>query len=188
MWKKIKNTIQIILILGFILFEELLLKQVISPFYNKIKSTVIMIKLSQWISSISHSYLLLFLFILPFIFSILGSILAFYFFTLGFFLLGVIIYTIKIVITIPAFIIFSVAKKQLLNFKLIYFGDYLFNLIVEHKMIDNIKSMIQSTKNELIEFKNRLSKDEHKGFFEELLITSKKIKRVLNYQETPEKK
>jgi len=142
-----------------------------------------MIGLRNLVVEVENSYLLLIFFLIPFILSILMSFVSFTLFAYGFLIMGFLAYLVKILVTVPAFIIFKVKKEELLKFKILNFANDFFEVILSLEIVLKMEKKVQNFKNELIDFFYRLKKEGHKGFIEEMSITLKKIKRILLYTE-----
>ncbi len=64
---KVLHYIKLLLVALFIVFEELAWNRIGEPAYNAIKSLQIMEKFKNWVADINHRYLLLLIFMIPFV-------------------------------------------------------------------------------------------------------------------------
>jgi len=116
------ETIKILAVLLFIAFELIAWEKLGKPTYNKIRSLKIMDRFKLWISIIEHRYLLLIIFLTPFIFMEIASLMAISALAKGLIVTGIGLYTIKLLLTAPVVIIFNVSKKILVTFPVIKYS------------------------------------------------------------------
>jgi len=114
--------IKIFLVVVFIIFEELAWKRLGQPAYEAIKSLKVMDKFKDWIADIDHRYMLLAIFLVPFMLMEVSSIFAGKALFSGAIVTGIGLYTIKLLLTAPVVIIFNSGKKILVSFWVVKYG------------------------------------------------------------------
>lgn len=178
--KKAIYAIKVILVVCFILVEEIVWNKIGEPAYNIVKSLAIMDKFKIWVSDIEHRYLLLFIFLTPFIMMEVLSLVAVKAFAVGAFGLGVTLYVFKIILTVPVAIIFNSAKKTLVSFWIIKYGYGMLLRFKRSKVFRNVKSYLRELKADVrMFFKGILFDEKYRAsFFQSLKNLRRKIKVV----------
>ena len=174
---------KIIFVLAFLLLEELAWNYFGKPIYDKIVSLKITIRFQKWLSEQKNEYVVLLIFLLPFV---PDNLLTFY---LGialakgmvFTVIG--IYVFKAFFSIVTIIIFKISKKELVKFKIIKFGYYYLLKLIRSKLYKIILNYLKIIKNYLKEdykeFKaNYLNGDS--SFKHEMKRIYIKLKRTLH--------
>lgn len=135
-----------LLILFYIILEEYIWNRIFKYIYLKIKSFNLLARFNSFIKSINNRYLILLIFILPFVFmevfATLGLIMA----AKGLVVLGTFLYILKLFLTVPVVIIFNSAKKKLLSFYIMKISYYGLIKIKRNKIFRNIKRKIKHLK------------------------------------------
>jgi hypothetical protein len=108
--------VQFILVILFILFEEIIWEGIAKPIYRRIESLRILQKLEEKISN-GNRYVVLTSFVVLLLGVEGAGLLAGVFFVQGYILFGLLLYIIKIPIAAFTFWLFKVAKNKLLSFK-----------------------------------------------------------------------
>ena len=134
--KRVLLLLQTILVLTFIIFEELIWERIAIPIYRYLQSLKLLARLERFIQERLNRYILLLLFVVIFIVVEAAGILAGVLIVGGYPLLGLGIYITKIPIAAFTFWLFKVSKEKLLSFgwfeisyrKLIKFIDWIKSL------------------------------------------------------------
>jgi hypothetical protein len=125
--KKLFFYIQVILISLYLILEEIVWDRFAQPIFRYIKYLKLFQKLEKLLNR-ANRYVILILFLLPFVigelFGILSPIVA----VQGYVILGVIFYALKLIIVAFAFWLFKVEQEKLLSFKII---NYSYQKIVQ---------------------------------------------------------
>jgi len=161
---KVLHYIKLLLVALFIVFEELAWNRIGEPAYNAIKSLQIMEKFKNWVADINHRYLLLLIFMIPFVLMEGASLAAFKAWGSGLLFTGIGLYSMKLLLTAPVVIIFNTGKKTLVSFWLI---KYIYGMILNMKKSDifrSVKRWGRKFKAELAVFKHDYL-DSHNGSF-----------------------
>ncbi len=111
----LKRVIFYPVILLFIVFEELVYKQIALPIFNVIKNWRLIARLNGFIGS-QNRYVILFIFLLFFVSLEILGITSLMLFAKGVFLFGVIMCFIKSLIALYSFIILELQKEKLFIF------------------------------------------------------------------------
>ena len=156
MYKRILNVCLTILVFSYIIFEELIWERLAKPIFSYISTLELFRDLEPKILTL-NSYLILFIFLIPFIIVELLGIYAGILFVSGNILLGIVLYISKIPIAVVIFWFFNIAKDRLLQFRWLNFIYK--NLIIT---IDKIK---HSRIYVMIQNKTLMIKDEIKNRF-----------------------
>ena len=156
MYKKILEIFLILLVFIYIIFEELIWDRLAKPIFSYISSLELFKDLEPKISAL-NSYLILFIFLIPFIIVELLGIYAGILFVSGKILLGVVLYISKIPIAVVIFWFFNIAKDRLLQFAWLNYIYKNLILIIEKIKHSKIYLMIQN--------KTAIIKDEIKKRF-----------------------
>ncbi len=175
---KIMKYVKITLVILFILFEEIAWNRIGKPAYIKVKSLKIMNRFHLWISDFENRYILLVIFLMPFLLMELLSLIALKALATGAIVMGIGLYTIKILLTAPVVIIFNAAKKQLTSFYPIRYG---YGSILQFKRsttFRNVKHYISAIKAEIILFKNDYLDGDESNLFDELKKLYQEIKKI----------
>ena len=114
--KTISKYLKVILVTLFIIFEEIAWRRIGEPAYKAVSALQIMDNFKSWVSDINHRYLLLLVFIVPFVLMEGASALAFKAWGSGLIFSGLAIYSIKLILTAPVVVIFNTGKEILLTF------------------------------------------------------------------------
>ena len=156
MYKKILNIFLTILVFTYIIFEELIWDRLAKPIFSYISNLELFKDLEPKILAL-NSYLILFIFLIPFIIVELLGIYAGILFVSGNIVLGIVLYISKIPIAVVIFWFFNVAKDRLLQFKWLNFIYKNLILVIEKIKNSEIYLMIQD--------KTSMIKDEIKKRF-----------------------
>ena len=166
--KKLFSPILYILIGGFILLEEYIWNKIFKSIYLKVKSLNIIFNFKKYLLREDCRYILLFIFMIPFISMELLSLLALNLIANGLVVIGLLTYLSKIILTIPVVIVFNSAKKKLLSFRVIY---VVYSFIIKLKrsyIYINIKKFSKKVKLEISVLKFNFFKN-IKSFFKEFV-------------------
>ena len=134
--KKLFTATQVIFITLYIIFEELVWERFAEPIFKYIKHLNLFKKLESYLHN-KNRYIILILFILPFLLGELIGLLSPIIALKGYILLGVALYALKLIIVAFAFWLFNVEQKKLLSFKIIDFS---------YKKIKELSSWVKSSK------------------------------------------
>jgi hypothetical protein len=113
--KFVAKTLESILVIGYILFEELVWNIFAKPIYSYIKSLVVLEPLKQTFLTM-HRYLLLTVFIVILALAEVMGLLAGLCFLEGYFISGILVYILKIPVAAFTFWLFDLTKAQLMTF------------------------------------------------------------------------
>ena len=111
----VAKTLESILVLGYILFEELFWNIFARPIYQYFKSLIVLEPLKQTFLHM-HRYLLLTVFLCILLLAEAMGLLAGFCFIEGYFAMGIVVYVLKIPIAAFTFWLFDLTKTQLLTF------------------------------------------------------------------------
>lgn len=128
--KKIWKFIKIILVLGFLLVEQLFWEKFAKPFYEALALHHFVDDFRVWVSNVQNKYFLLVLFIIPFILMEVCSTYGLILMGAGHVEFGAFLYSLKLVLTFPVVIIFNVGKDILTEFFII---RYVYGSILRFK-------------------------------------------------------
>ena len=134
MYKKILNIFLTIFVFSYIIFEELIWERLAKPIFSYISTLELFKDLEPKILAL-NSYIILFIFLIPFVIVELLGIYAGILFISGNILFGIVLYLSKIPIAVVIFWFFNIAKDKLLQFRWLNFIYK--NLIL---IIDKIKN------------------------------------------------
>ena len=156
MFNKIVNIFLTFLVFVYIIFEELIWDRLAKPIFSYISNLELFRDLEPKIMAL-NSYLILFIFLIPFIIVELLGIYAGILFISGNILLGLLVYVLKIPIAVVIFWFFNITKDVLLQFRWLNFIYKNLILIIEKIKHCRIYVMIQD--------KTSIVKDEIKKIF-----------------------
>ena len=156
MYKKILNIFLTILVCIYIIFEELIWDRLAKPIFSYISDLELFKDLEPKILALNF-YLILFIFLIPFIIVELLGIYAGVLFVSGNILLGIVLYLSKIPIAVVIFWFFNIAKDILLQFGWLNFIYKNLILVIDKIKHSRIYLMIQN--------KTTILKDEIKRRF-----------------------
>ena len=156
MIKKIINIFLTFLVFTYIIFEELIWDRLAKPIFSYISDLELFKDLEPKILAL-NSYLILFIFLIPFIIVEFLGIYAGILFVSGKILLGIVLYISKIPIAVVIFWFFNIAKDRLLQFRWLNFIYKNLILVIEKIKHSKIYLMIQD--------KTSMIKDEIKKRF-----------------------
>ena len=142
MYKKILNIFLTIFVFSYIIFEELIWDRLAKPIFSYISNLELFRDLEPKILAL-NSYLILFIFLIPFIIVELLGIYAGILFVSGNIVLGIVLYISKIPIAVVIFWFFNVAKDRLLQFRWLNFIYKNLILVIEKIKNSEIYLMIQ---------------------------------------------
>lgn len=165
---------KILLVILFIIFEEILWNKVGKPIYELIKSLRLMVKFKEWVGEFKHRYALLVIFITPFVLMEIMSLLSLKSFATGAIGMGISLYVVKLVLTVPVVIIFNSGKKQLVSFFPIRYGYGMIINLKRSSTFRNVKKFTKKVKQVVREFKQEYYKGV--GIFDGLKEIYVKIK------------
>ena len=156
MIKKIINIFLTFLVFIYIIFEELIWDRLAKPIFSYISDLELFRNLEPKILSL-NSYLILFIFLIPFIIVELLGVYAGILFVSGKILFGILLYLSKIPIAVVIFWFFNITKDILLQFRWLNFIYKNLILIIDKIKNSKIYLMIQD--------KTSMIKDEIKKRF-----------------------
>ena len=156
MIKKIINIFLTFLVFIYIIFEELIWDRLAKPIFSYISDLELFRNLEPKILSL-NSYLILFIFLIPFIVVELLGVYAGILFVSGKILFGILLYLSKIPIAVVIFWFFNITKDILLQFRWLNFIYKNLILIIDKIKNSKIYLMIQD--------KTSMIKDEIKKRF-----------------------
>ena len=179
MIKKIINIFLTFLVFIYIIFEELIWDRLAKPIFSYISDLELFRNLEPKILSL-NSYLILFIFLIPFIIVELLGVYAGILFVSGKILFGILLYLSKIPIAVVIFWFFNITKDRLLQFRWLNFIYKNLILIIDKIKNSKIYLMIQD--------KTSMIKDEIKkrffiskiGFKENIIEIYKLLKDKFN--------
>ena len=111
----VAKTLESILVIGYILFEELVWNIFAQPIYQYIKSLIVLEPLKKTFLQM-HRYLLLTVFIFILVLAEVMGLLAGLCFIEGYFMTGILVYVLKIPVAAFTFWLFDLTKIQLMTF------------------------------------------------------------------------
>ena len=111
----VAKTLESILVIGYILFEELVWNIFAQPIYQYIKSLIVLEPLKKTFLQM-HRYLLLTVFIFILVLAEVMGLLAGLCFIEGYFMTGILVYVLKIPVATFTFWLFDLTKIQLMTF------------------------------------------------------------------------
>ncbi len=150
MYQKIVNIFLTILVFIYIIFEELIWDRLAKPIFSYISNLELFRDLEPKILTL-NSYLILFIFLIPFIIVELLGIYAGILFVSGNILLGIVLYLSKIPVAVVIFWFFNITKDVLLQFRWLNFIYKNLVLIIDKIKHSKIYLMIQN-KTSLIKY------------------------------------
>ncbi len=150
MYQKIVNIFLTILVFIYIIFEELIWDRLAKPIFSYISDLELFRDLEPKILAL-NSYLILFIFLIPFIIVELLGIYAGILFVSGNILLGIVLYLSKIPVAVVIFWFFNITKDILLQFRWLNFIYKNLILIIDKIKHSKIYLMIQN-KTSLIKY------------------------------------
>ena len=156
MIKKIINIFLTFLVFIYIIFEELIWDRLAKPIFSYISDLELFRNLEPKILSL-NSYLILFIFLIPFIVVEFLGVYAGILFVSGKILFGILLYLSKIPIAVVIFWFFNITKDRLLQFRWLNFIYKNLILIIDKIKNSKIYLMIQD--------KTSMIKDEIKKRF-----------------------
>jgi hypothetical protein len=169
---RLMKYLKFLLVILFIIFEEVIWNKIGKPAYTLVKNLKIMQRFKNWVSNVKHRYLVLGIFMIPFILMEVSSLFAISALTKGMIYTGIGLYTVKILLTAPVVIIFNSAKSQLVSFWII---KYSYGMILRFKRSATFRRVKQITK-DVSEFKKEyMGSGELKAELKNLYV---KIKQV----------
>ena len=179
MIKKIINIFLTFLVFIYIIFEELIWDRLAKPIFSYISDLELFRNLEPKILSL-NSYLILFIFLIPFIVVEFLGVYAGILFVSGKILFGILLYLSKIPIAVVIFWFFNITKDRLLQFRWLNFIYKNLILIIDKIKNSKIYLMIQD--------KTSMIKDEIKkrffiskiGFKENIIEIYKLLKDKFN--------
>mgnify|MGYP006883112819 CR=1 FL=1 len=146
--------IKLILVVLFIIIEDIAWTRIGEPIYNMVKSFKVMDRFKLWINDINHRYLLLGIFLIPFVFMEASSIYAGKALMNGTIFTGIGLYTIKLILTAPVVIIFNAGKDILLTFWIVKWPYGLIIKMKRSKIWNSVKTFSAKAKVEFGIFKD----------------------------------
>jgi len=150
---KLITLLQLILVIIFIIFEEIVWEGIAKPIYEWVHSLKILLKLEYLLNKLP-SWIILALFIVLLVAVELFGIVAGGLFLSGHMLLGLGLYTIKIPIAAFTFWMFKVTDSKLMQYrwfawlyaKVMYFIDWMKSLDIYQSTMEKLKSLKQKLK------------------------------------------
>jgi|GEM_PF-271868 len=161
-FNKILTAGQLVLILLFIIFEEIIWEGIAQPIYNYVHSLNIVQRLETHLAKV-NAYVALFIFVTLLIVVEVAGLLAGVLFVKGQMLVGTTLYIAKIPLAAFTFWIFKVTKFKMLSFgfvswiykKIMAFMKWLKNLETYHELITTLKELKEWIKVKFKAFKER---------------------------------
>jgi hypothetical protein len=169
---------KLLVVLLFILFEEIAWKRIGEPVHNIISSLKIMNRFKLYISDIKHRYILLGIFIIPFVLMEITSIYAGASLLSGAIIMGIGLYMIKLFLTIPVVIIFNIGKDILISFWLIKYGYGMILRFKRSNAFRSVKKFTKKLKKEWSVFKEEYLNVEDGDFVESIKKMYQVLKKV----------
>lgn len=111
----VAKTLESILVIGYILFEELIWDVFAQPIYQYFKRLIVLESLKQTFLQMNR-YLLLTVFIFILLVAEAMGFLAGYFFIEGYFMTGILVYGVKVPVAAFTFWLFDLTRVQLMTF------------------------------------------------------------------------
>ena len=170
---RLLTLLQLILVIVFIIFEELIWEGIAKPIYEWVHSLKILIKLESWLNKLP-SWMILILFIVLLMAVELLGVIAGGLFLSGHMLLGLGLYTIKIPIAAFTFWMSKVTDSKLMQYKwFAWIYQKVMTFIEWMKSLDIYKSTMQKIK----DFKQKLKELKAKYFASSspFIIRTKKL-------------
>jgi len=152
--------LQLILVIIFIIFEEIIWEGIAKPIYEWVHSLKILIKLEKLLNKLP-SWMILVLFVVLLISVELLGILAGGLFLSGYMLLGLGLYSVKIPIAAFTFWLFKVTDRKLMSYE---WFKWLYHKIMEFIKWMKSLDIYQSTMKRLKDLKQKLKKLKTKYF------------------------
>lgn len=148
-----------IFVFFYLVIEEYLWQRIFRHIYLKIKAFNLLYKFNSYIKKQNNRYYLLLIFIIPFVLMEILATIGVFLTAKGLVILGVIFYSLKLLLTVPVVIIFNSSKKKLLSFYLIRISYFGIIKIKRNEIFRNTKRKIRILKLYLKElFKNLYQK------------------------------
>lgn len=163
--RKIWHFIKVLLVVLFIIIEDLTWKRVGEPIYRRFKALEMMLKFKNWVSSVNHRYTLLTIFLSVFILMEITSTIGLILIGTGAIVTGALFYMMKVFLTVPAVVVFNVGKKPLLSFWFIRVVFILLIRMKRSKIFRKAKSQFRNFKLTFIQFKESYIKHKKKNSF-----------------------
>jgi len=174
---KVLYYIKLVFVILFIIVEDIAWTRLGEPIYNNVKSLKVMDRFKLWINDIKHRYLLLGIFIIPFIFMETSSIYAGKALVNGAIFSGIGLYSFKLLLTAPVVIIFNAGKDILVSFWIIKWPYGLILNMKRSKIWKSVKTFSTNAKTEFEFFKDDYLNNSNGDFissFKKLYIEIKK--------------
>ncbi|MEA2028518.1 MAG: hypothetical protein U9N49_06035 [Campylobacterota bacterium] len=184
-FNKILTVLQLILILLFIIFEEIIWEGIAQPIYQYVHSLNIVQRLEKHLAKV-NAYVALFIFATLLIIVEVAGLLAGVLFVKGQMITGATLYIAKIPLAAFTFWIFKVTKFKMLSFgfvswiykRIIAFMNWLKNLETYQELIATLKEIKTWIKEKFSAFKERFFPKKN-GFIEKLKKMYQAIKERL---------
>ena len=151
---KVIKYLKILVVVLFILVEEIAWNKIGKPAYIAVKSLKIMKRFKEWVANVENRWALLAIFITPFGVMEIFSLLSLQAFASGAIITGIGLYTFKLALTAPVVIIFTTAKTELVSFFPI---RYSYGTILKFKRSNTfrkVKKFSAKLKEEFVMFKD----------------------------------
>jgi len=140
--KKLIIFLEMSLVLIYLVFEEILWNRIGQPLYKRIKCLKLYSRFEAYLNSDINPWILLSIFLLPFVLMEVMAVLAGKMFLTGHFYLGLFFYSLKAAATVPVVTIFSLGKEKLLQFKIIKLGYNMILWLIETKVYQNVATIL----------------------------------------------
>lgn len=170
--------IKILFVVLFIIFEEIAWKRIGEPAYIAIQSLKIMDRFKLWIADISHRFMLLGVFLIPFVLMEVSSIYAVKSLATGAVITGLGLYAIKLLLTAPVVIIFNAGKETLVSFWVIKYGYGIILRFKRSKTFRSVKRFTAKFKAELKIFKDEYLNSANGDFSKSINKMYKDLKNI----------
>lgn len=169
--------IQKVLVYGFYFVEVVAWDYIGEPVYRRLSALKIMDRFKAWVNSVDNRYALLTLFLSTFILMEVSSTYGLIFIGTGALFTGIGLYSMKLLLTVPAVTIWQAGKKPLLSFILIKWGFGITIKIRRSKMYYSAKRQIKNLRIGAIKFKDEyLNGDGEVEFTETVKSIYKELK------------
>lgn len=173
-FQKILTALQLVLILLFIIFEEIIWEGIAQPIYNYVHSLNLVQRLEKHLSKV-NSYIALFIFVTLLIVVEAAGLLAGVLFVKGKMITGATLYIAKIPLAAFTFWIFKVTKFKMLSFsfvawiykRIMAFMNWLKSLETYQELMERLKKLKEWLKKSFRAFKERFFPNKS-GFLDKL--------------------
>lgn len=168
---------KVVLVYLFYVLEYVAWKKVGEPVYKVLSQLKIMDRFRVWVNSVDNRYALLLIFVNVFVLMEITSTYGLVLIGTGAIVTGIALYLVKLVLMVPAVVIWNSAKKPLLSFWLIRFVFGWIIRLRRSSMFRSAKRQIKKIKLGFIQFKDDyLNGNGELGFTDSIKAIYKNIK------------